>query len=242
MTNKSINSTSIKKDNEIRKDGEFLQQLGMDYISIYIETSRNLSVVSNLPCDMKLIYRDENLFYEDPMIRNQKHGLFMMRRDEKERNFSEKIKSKFSVHNVYARSSIIGSTKVSYVLGCKSSHYPQFNNSLDSRIIEFSKFMIRKYRHDISQDLSEIKMSPINISGDYFIDKLFTDKQIEKPNYGELVCLSLAKEGLSMIEISNLTGYTINTVKSNLKNSRVKLQANKTIDAAMTALSMGWIS
>jgi hypothetical protein len=42
-----------------------------------------------------------------------------------------------------------------------------------------------------------------------------------------------------MIEISNLTGYIINTVKSNLKNSRVKLQENKIIDAAMTALSMG---
>ncbi|SHO56768.1 helix-turn-helix transcriptional regulator [Vibrio quintilis] len=242
MTNKSINSVSIKKDNEIQRDCFFLKQLGIDYISLYLETPLNLSVISNLPCEMKMAYRDKELFHEDPMIRNKKHGLFMMKRDIKEESFSNKIKSIFSIHNIYARSSSIGATKISYVLGCRTSDYPQYCNLSDRSIINFSKFLVKKYRHDISQDLCEIKMSPINLVGDHFINRLFSDEQIEKPNYGELACLSLAKEGLDMIEISILTEYKINTVKSNLKNARIKLHARKTIDAVMTALSMGWIS
>jgi DNA-binding CsgD family transcriptional regulator len=85
-------------------------------------------------------------------------------------------------------------------------------------------------------------MSPIVLGRSLFINKLFTDEQPEKPNYGELACLSLAKEGLDMLEISNLTGYTVNTVKSNLKNARIKLKSKKTIDAVITALNMRWIS
>mgnify|MGYP001445887382 FL=1 len=90
--------------------------------------------------------------------------------------------------------------------------------------------------------MEEIKISPLVLNSRSIDEQLFKDNIIEKPNYGELCCLSLAKEGLDAKEISTLTGYKVSTVHSNLKNVRGKLGARKTIDAAIKAISLGWIS
>ena len=75
-----------------------------------------------------------------------------------------------------------------------------------------------------------------------FIDKLFTEEPISELNYGELCCLSLAKDGLNAQETAKVTGYQTQTVNSYLKSARDKLNAKKTIDAAFKAVSLGWIS
>ncbi|RSD31797.1 hypothetical protein EJA03_07165 [Vibrio pectenicida] len=133
--------------------------------------------------------------------------------------------------------------KVSFVLGsfCQEGSL-YFNEVKDKAVIKFSKYMLKKYIHEISVEMEEVKLSPLIFNPETIAGQLFNDSPIEKPNYGELSCLSLAKDGIDVTEISKITGYKVSTVHSNLKNARLKLGAKKTIDAAIKAINLGWIA
>ena len=238
--NYSNKSVSIRKDNEISKDCVFVKKANFDFYSLYIETPKRLTVLSNLPVHIKEAYHYKNFKIQDPMIRNEKIGLFMINKNEDEKGFSEILENEFGIINKYARSTSIGLTKVSYVLGSKGAH-ANYNAENDIKIIKFTKKMILKYINEISIDLPEIKYSSLNLS-EKSLDRLFVEQIIVKPNYGELSCLSLIKDGYSVKEISELTGYKQNTVNSNLKYAREKLASQKTMGAVMVAINMGWIA
>ncbi|RSD31799.1 hypothetical protein EJA03_07160 [Vibrio pectenicida] len=79
----------------MKSDCESLKEkLNIDLYSLYIESNRNVSVISNLPSDVKKIYRKENLYLIDPMLNNDKEGVFMTKnnRDPQEVEFNEKIR------------------------------------------------------------------------------------------------------------------------------------------------------
>ncbi|CAM3048382.1 helix-turn-helix transcriptional regulator [Vibrio neptunius] len=246
MLSSSNNDLSIKRDSDIKSDFEYLKRaVNIDLFSLYIETRSSVSVMSNLPYYVKESYRNEGWSDLDPMINNHHHGLFMCRetRNAKETAFNDVINDKFGINNLYARASTLGSVKISYVVGSFSQRDTFiYHNAIDDKVIGFSKEMINKYISDLSLTNDDIKFSGMVLNPMAVQKTLFSDKQIQKPNYGELACLSLAKDGLSAEEISKLTGYKLSTVHSNLKNVREKLIANKTIDAAVKAISLGWIS
>ena len=246
MKSPSNSELSLKKDLTIRSDCQYLKsRINIDLFSLYIEGPKSVSILSNLPLEIKKSYRNENLSRLDPMLSSNKHGLFMIEKERspKEIKFNERLEQKFGIRNLYARASSIGSIKISYVLGTYSKkNYFRFDEKIDEVVTKFSKSIVKKYLGEISSEVEEIKISPLVLNSRSIDEKLFKDNIIEKPNYGELCCLSLAKEGLDAREISTLTGYKVSTVHSNLKNVRVKLGARKTIDAAIKAINLGWIS
>ncbi len=246
MITTSNNALSLKKDSSIKSDCNFLKsQLNIDLFSLYVESRANISVISNLPLEVKEKYRQEDLSRLDPMIYNDQQGLFMLKknRSKKEKKFNDILEKNFGINNLYARTSTVGTVKISYVLGkLHQESGAQFNNDNDSIVINFAQDMIKKYIHDMTSDIEEIKFSPLCLNPESIKNQLFKDSPVQKPSYGELSCLSLAKDGLDALTISNITGYKLSTVHSNLKSARIKLNARKTIDAAIKAINLGWIS
>ena len=123
MKSSSNSELSLNKDLTIRSDCDHLKsRVNIDLFSLYIEGPKSVSIISNLPLDIKKSYRKENLSLLDPMLSNNKHGLFMIEKERslKEIKFNESLEKKFGIRNLYARASSIGSIKISYVLGTYS--------------------------------------------------------------------------------------------------------------------------
>ena len=119
MKSPSNSELSLKKDLTIRSDCEYLKsRINIDLFSLYIEGPKSVSILSNLPLDIKN-HIGKRISLLDPMLSNNKHGLFMIEKERspKEIKFNERLEQKFGIRNLYARASSIGSIKISYVLG-----------------------------------------------------------------------------------------------------------------------------